>query len=130
MDAQTVIDMVTRRVKETANVNVVFGDPIESQGATLIPVACVTVSGGGGGGMGRPKGATDDSAEKDKGMGMGLHVTTAPVGFIEVRDGEARMVDIVDKNKLAVGGLIVGGLVVLTMAKLMAWKVKHASAKR
>ncbi len=123
MDVQSVINSVTERVKDTANVRIVFGDPIESREVTIIPVASVIVAGGGGGGI-----KTSDKEQADdgeRGMGLGLRVTTTPIGYIEIRDGEATMVDIVDKNKLAIGGLIIGGALLLTFAKLAVWKSKH-----
>ncbi len=123
MDVQTVINSVTERVKDTANVRVVFGDPVEARDVTIIPVAAVKVSGGGGGGFKPSTDAGDEAG--DQGMGLGLHVTSTPIGYIEIRDGEATMVDIVDKNKLALGGLIIGGALLLTAAKVFAWKAKH-----
>lgn len=130
MNVTDIINSVTERAKETANVRVVFGDPIETDMLTIIPVACVKISGGGGGGNRRGKdSAQQDEVEavtdSDKGMGLGLQVVTMPIGYIEVRDGQAQFVDIVDKNKLAFGGLVVGGLLLLTAAKLLTWKVKH-----
>lgn len=131
MKVQEVIDKVTERVKDTANVKVVFGDPIEARDVTIIPVASVKFSGGGGGGMGT-EGLENDEAEaaghkgKGSGMGIGMQVTTSPVGYIEVRDGEATMVDIVDKNKLAMATAVTGGLLLLMFAKLFVWKAKHS----
>ncbi|MBL8159646.1 hypothetical protein JNJ66_04260 [Candidatus Saccharibacteria bacterium] len=124
MDAQQIIDMVSQRVRDTANVKTVFGDPIESDGVTIIPVASVKVAGGGGGGAGRPKGG-DAGSEKDTGMGLGLKVMATPVGYIEVVDGKARMVDVVDKNKAILGVLVVAGLVALKLGMAAAWGAKR-----
>ncbi len=130
MNVTDIINSVTERAKETANVRVVFGDPIETDTLTIIPVASVKISGGGGGGNrhGKDSDRQDELeaiTDSDKGMGLGLQVVTTPIGYIEVRDGQAQFVDIVDKNKLAFGGLVVGGLLLLTAAKLLTWKVKH-----
>ncbi len=132
MNVTDVINSVTERAKETANVRVVFGDPIETDGLTIIPVATVKISGGGGGGnrSGKSPSQQDELeaiTDSDKGMGLGLQVVATPIGFIEVRDGQAQFTDIIDKNKLAFGGLVVGGLLLLTAAKLLTWKVKHRS---
>ncbi len=131
MDAKDIIASVTDKLKQTANVDVVFGSPVEASGLTIIPVACVRITGGGGGGSGPARSQDSDdepvtkSSDMGNGMGLGLHVTTTPIGYIEVIDGEARFVDIVDKNKLAVGGVVIGGLLLLTAAKLLSWKIKH-----
>ncbi len=124
MDVKDIISSVAERIKETANVRVVFGDPITADNITIVPVACVKVAGGGGG---SDKKSTKDRPDEDGsgGLGLGLQVVSTPIGYIEVRDGEARFVDIVDKNKLAVGGIIVGGLLVLSLTKLVTWKIKH-----
>lgn len=125
MDVQSVIDSVTARIKETANVRVVFGDPVEVRDVTIIPVATVAVTGGGGGGISAADADDRSNDDQERGLGLGMHITSTPVGYIEVRDGEATMVDIVDKNKLAIGGLIIGGALLLTFAKLITWKIKH-----
>lgn len=115
MDADSVIKRVTDQIQQTANVRAVFGEPITADGTTLIPVACVRVSGGGGGGN-KP----GDSKDSGTGLGLGLNVVASPVGFIEIRDGEAQMVDIVDKNKIGMAAVVTGGLLVLVAAKLVA----------
>lgn len=131
MEVKDIIASVSDRVKDTANVNVVFGTAVEASGLTIIPVACVKVMGGGGGGSGpaRSQDVDDEAVTKSvdmgNGMGLGLHVTTTPIGYIEVTNGEARFVDIVDKNKLALGGVLIGGLAILTAVKLLSWKIKH-----
>ena len=124
MDTQAVIKNITEQVEKTANVRTVFGEPIETDGLTLIPVACVRVSGGGGGGR-KP---SEGDKEREGGMGMGLSVMAAPVGFIEVRDGEATMVDIVDKNKIGMAAVVAGGLVLLTTLKLLGWRMRRRAA--
>jgi uncharacterized spore protein YtfJ len=132
MDVKSVMDNVSERIKQTANVSVVFGEPVVTGNITIIPVATVKLAGGGGGGTGQ-KGKENAAAQLDgedshkdgKGMGMGLRLTTSPVGYIEIRDGKATMVDIVDKNKLAVGGLVIGGLILMTFAKVFAKKLKN-----
>lgn len=130
MDVKDIISSVTERVKETANVRVVFGDPLQAGELTLIPVACVKVAGGGGSGSNK---SNADSGEKDyglagdsgSGIGLGLQVVATPIGYIEIKGGEARFVDIIDKNKLALVGAVIGGALLLTAAKLLTWKVKH-----
>lgn len=46
MDANEIIAAITERVKDTANVQVVFGETVETAaGVSIIPVASVKVSG-------------------------------------------------------------------------------------
>ena len=130
MDVKSVMNSVSERIKETANVNVVFGEPVVTGNVTIIPVATVKLAGGGGGGMGQ-RGAYaveadgEENRKDGKGMGIGLKLTTSPVGYIEIRVGKATMVDIIDKNKLALGGLVISGVILLTFAKVFAKKLKN-----
>ena len=127
MDAKAVIESVTERLEKTNTVRAVFGEPIETNTGVYIPVASVRLSGGGGGGSGyRPAIDDDEALERDSGMGLGLHACATPVGFIEITDDGARMVDVIDKNKLALGGLLIGGALLLMAARFAIWKGKHS----
>ena len=83
-----------------------FGDPVESGGRTVIPVA--RVRGGGGGG-------------RDGGGGGG--VVASPVGFIEVSADGARFVSIPDPRGAALaalGATAVAGAVVAAARRVGA----------
>lgn len=76
-------DFVTtlmERIGASAGVTAVFGEAVERDGVTVIPVARVRWGGGGGGGA---EGA-------DEGFGAGGGAMAAPHGFIELSGGEAR----------------------------------------
>lgn len=131
MDANEIVAAITERVKDAANVSVVFGDIMETTGGvSVIPVASVKVSGGGGGGTGPGKrrgGVDETTAESQSGLGLGLSVTAKPLGYIEVKGDNARFVPIADVTKIAVGGLLATSLFLVTVNRLMrfkAWK-KH-----
>ena len=130
MTPEEIINTITERVKDTANVKVVFGDPVESGGVTVIPVATVKVAGGGGGGKGRSTALVEEGQDLEGGMGMGLQITSKPLGYIEIVDGSARLVPIADVTKLAIGGMVASTLALLTIAKLFYKKAKmqHANA--
>ncbi len=113
-EAQAIIDSITAQIGENANVRVLFGDPIEQDGVSVIPVAQVKIAGGGGGGVG-------DDLEKGSGggMGIGVHVKASPIGYIEVKNSRAEFVQIVDFNRLIGLGMVIGGLMGLVFAR--AW---------
>lgn len=75
----------------TASASAVFGDPVERDGVTIVPVARVRygVGGGGGRGGGRRKKRAADDASQEVGYGHGGGVQAAPVGYIEIRGGRA-----------------------------------------
>jgi uncharacterized spore protein YtfJ len=84
VEADVSDDRLTRmaeRLGATAAAAAVFGTPVESEGTTVIPVARVRY--GFGGGSGRSK------KEDGEGFGGGGGVHAAPVGYIDVRGGEA-----------------------------------------
>ena len=62
----------------------VFGDPVEREGITVIPVAKARFGFGGGGGAGGREG------EEGSGGGGGGGALVNPVGYIELHDGAAR----------------------------------------
>lgn len=67
-------------VKDAITVKRVYGDPIEKDGMTVIPVASVRGGGGGGGG--------NDAADAG-GSGAGFGFTARPAGVYVLRDGDA-----------------------------------------
>ncbi len=87
----------------SASAKAVFGDPVERDGVTVIPVARVRygMGGGMGRGAGRRRGRRNDgdgsvAAEgavgaetMEYGSGAGGGVQAGPIGYIELRDGRA-----------------------------------------
>jgi uncharacterized spore protein YtfJ len=90
----------------SADVKVVYGAPVETQGKTIIPVAKVAY--GFGGGYGETKGDKKEGREGEGG-GLGGGIAVKPVGVIEVTKEETRYIPLGCKKKLA-GVLIVGFL--------------------
>jgi uncharacterized spore protein YtfJ len=81
----------------TAKASAVFGDPVEKDGVTIVPVARVRYGVGGGFGRGPGRKRKHDEAEPDQvGYGQGGGVQATPVGYIEITGGEAEYKRIVD----------------------------------
>jgi len=78
--ATELIEQIGERVGRSAQVSTIFGEPVERQGVTVIPVAKARFGFGGGGGSG--------SRERDEGSGGGGGGAgyVSPVGYIEVRE--------------------------------------------
>jgi uncharacterized spore protein YtfJ len=98
MDPQHVLTSA----QESISVRRVFGDPIQAEGSTIVPVARV---GGGGGGGG--KGADDG--------GVGFGLSARPAGVYVIRNGDARWRPAIDVNKVIMGGQIVVITALLTL---------------
>jgi len=87
------VERMAERLGGTASVHAVFGDPIERNGLTVIPVARVRWGFGGGSGTGpAPAGqpGPSDGSPATSGSGAGGGVTADPVGYLEIGpDGAA-----------------------------------------
>ena len=75
------------RVGLHATAGAVFGDPVQRDNVTVIPVAKVRWAFGGGGGSGTKGGIK--GADTGEGAGGGGAATASPIGYIEIRDGQA-----------------------------------------
>ena len=88
------VERMAERVGSKASVRAVFGDPIERDGLTIIPVARVRWAFGGGAGRGpiavgpgSGDGATASTADEGMsgaGTGGGGGATADPIGYIEI----------------------------------------------
>ena len=89
---------LAEKLGAVARANIVFADPIERNGVTVIPVA--KARWGFGGGSGR--------THKENGSGGGGGAVVSPIGFIEIRDGQAVFKRIASFSPwiLAIGGLV------------------------
>jgi len=99
-------DMVTRlaeRLGAQVNQATVYGEPVERNGLTVIPVASARFAFGGGTG--------GDAETQQEGGGAGGVGWVAPAGYIELRDTGSRFVPVVHPERmvlLVLGGAIAG----------------------
>ena len=84
--AQEILQSLTERFAATANVKQVFGEPIEAQGKTIVPVARVMYHVGAGWGGRRLEAAEGGMG----GGGGGGAVIALPVGVLEVTPERVR----------------------------------------
>lgn len=98
------VDEALKGARDAITVKRVYGDPIESEGVTVVPAAAV---GGGGGGGG--------DAEGNGGTGFGLRAR--PVGAWVIRDGEATWRPAVDLNRIALYMFLLGLVVAFRRGK-------------
>jgi len=81
--ANELLEQIGQTVGQKANVSSVFGEPIEREGLTVIPVAKARFGFGGGGGSGSREG------DEGGGGGGGGGALVSPIGYIELHDGSA-----------------------------------------
>ena len=103
MGSLALLQSLKESVLSQANVKAIYGEPIEAQGKTIIPVAKIVYGYGAGAGTG----GVGDTSAKGEGGGGGGGVRAVPVGVIEVSDQPTRFVPISDRKKLG-GAILIG----------------------
>lgn len=110
--ANDLLDRLGRTVGRSASASAVFGEAVERDGTTVIPVARARFGFGGGAGDGTP---TSDGS----GGGGGGGASVSPVGYIEIRGGAARFKRILNPlDVLALVGAV--SLAALAVRRLAA----------
>lgn len=98
------VEEILSKAREDMNVKRVFGEPIEREGMTIIPVA--NVSGGGGGGGGHAEEGRD-------GFGVGYGVNAKPLGVYVIKNGDLSWQPSIDVNRVIFVGQLVAIAVVI-----------------
>lgn len=94
-------ERLAKRASAQTGVSAVYGAPVESAGVTVIPVARLRWRIGGGGSRG-----------EGGGEGAGGSVTVAPLGYIELREGQSEFKKIKNPGSPAILApiLLAGGV--------------------
>ncbi len=100
------VDEMIQGARDAMSVQRVYGEPIERDGALIIPAA--KVRGGGGGGA---------DAENNAGGGFGL--TAKPVGVYVVAGGHVRWEPAIDVNRIVLGAQIAGVIIALVIGSVL-----------
>jgi uncharacterized spore protein YtfJ len=108
------VEEVLAQARDSMNVTRVFGEPIERDGLTIIPVASISGGGGGGGGQGH-----DDSG----GSGVGYGLQSRPLGVYVIKDGKVSWQPSIDVNKVILGGQILAALALFVVGTVLKARV-------
>jgi uncharacterized spore protein YtfJ len=106
------VERVAEKMGASASAKAVYADPVEHDGITVIPVA--KVRWGFGGGSGRKKG--------ERGSGGGGGMQAAPLGYIEIKEGQTQFRPIRDPMTfvpIAAVGSIAGWILLRSIRKLI-----------
>ncbi len=113
--AAELLEQVAEKIGLHAGAQAVFGEPVEREGVTVIPVAQVIIGTGAGAGS-SPGTANGDDAGAGAGAGGGAF--TRPLGFIEIDEDGATFLRI--RQWWENAGLIVSiAFAVLLLAKAL-----------
>jgi uncharacterized spore protein YtfJ len=104
------LENLVSRVGGQARVQAVFGDPVERNGVTVIPVARVRWGVGGGGG----------AAPEGSGSGGGGGAAADPIGYIEITSTGASFRPIAQpfSAATAIGAAIAAAILLRAVARL------------
>jgi uncharacterized spore protein YtfJ len=106
------LERIGSAVGQRAHVSAVFGEPVQREGVTVIPVAKARFGFGGGAGSGARQG------EEGSGGGGGGGAAVTPIGFIELRDGGAEFRRISTRMDL-LSLVAAGSIAALALARLL-----------
>ena len=113
--ATELLGQVAEKIGLHAGAQAVFGEPVEREGVTVIPVAQVII--GTGAGAGSSPG-TADGEDAGAGAGAGGGAFTRPLGYIEIDEDGATFVSV--RQWWENAGLIVSiAFAVLLLAKAL-----------
>jgi uncharacterized spore protein YtfJ len=113
MEAKEILE----QLRDALTVRRVFGDPIERDGALIVPVA--TVRGGGGGGAGQ------DAGENGTGWGAGWGGSARGSGVYVIKGGDVQWQPALDVNRVIMGGQIVGAIALLVIGSILRARLKR-----
>ncbi len=109
-----IVSGLLERIKGSAKVEVVYGEPREIGEKTIIPVAAVAYGFGAGAGAGTQTSGGDGASGGSGGGGGGVRVH--PVGVLEVTADETRLVPVLDWTRIITTGLTFFGLWMIVRA--------------
>jgi uncharacterized spore protein YtfJ len=107
------------QARDVMSVKRVFGDPIEKDGLTIIPVARVMGGAGGGGTVTSEAAEGSTGAATTPGMGVGFGVAASPAGVYVIRGDRVTWQPAYDVQRLALIGGLVGIVAMLVIRSIV-----------
>ncbi|SRR5258708_17555250 len=110
---ETFLEQLADKVGSSVRASVVFGERVERDGVTIIPVAKAWWGFGGGG--------ANPQAEAQEALGGGAGISISPVGYIEIKEGKARFRPIYDLRMIVsiIASLGIVSMLVLRGVRLL-----------
>jgi uncharacterized spore protein YtfJ len=110
---------IMTQARDAMTVKRVFGDPVERNGVTVIPVARVR---GGAGGGSSP--SPSDGGGEGAGGGVGFGLSASPAGVYVIRGDNVRWEPALDLNRVILGGQIVAIVLFLAIRAIVRARAK------
>lgn len=112
-NGEGIVGSILERIRNTARVELVYGEERCIGEKTIIPVAAVAYTFGGGAGGGTATPSTNGHGEETSvggGGGGGGLVRVQPVGVLEITEDETRLVPVLDWSRIITTALTVFGV--------------------
>ena len=114
MENENFVENLASRLGQNASVKNVYGEPIVTEGKTIIPVAQVAYGFGGGFGKSKKKNQFSETAKGEtfgkepggEGAGGGGGVRAKPIGVYEVTAGQTRFIPAYNNKQLIVAAIV------------------------
>jgi uncharacterized spore protein YtfJ len=113
------VEELMEQARDAITVKRVFGDPIEKDGITVIPVANVMGGAGGGEGTGPMSVGEVSPGAAPSGSGAGFGVRAVPAGVYVIRDGTVRWEPALDLNRAVLLGSVVTVIALLVARSIL-----------
>ncbi|WP_197088588.1 GerW family sporulation protein [Rufibacter radiotolerans] len=110
LEEHNIGSVVAASLNQNASIKNIFGEPIETQGKTIIPVAQVAMGLGGGYGQGNKK---TEAGKDASGEGAGGGLYAVPKGVFEVTAKKTRFIPVSTSRPFLLGaglGFLLGWL--------------------
>ncbi|MGD8243808.1 MAG: spore germination protein GerW family protein [Anaerolineae bacterium] len=118
-DVQELLDTLAR-MRENANVNACFGEPVTVEGRTVIPAARIGYGFGMGVGQGPTTEGEEGTMEKmGAGGGGGGGTAASPLAVIEVTSQGTRVEPVIDRQMVAMASMLVGAWSLFWVARAL-----------
>jgi uncharacterized spore protein YtfJ len=93
-----ILEPLLERLHTSASIKTIYGEPIQLEGKTLIPVAKVMYGLGGGFGKMKTRDREGRTEEKPAGESGGGGIRIIPMGVIEVSSDQTRFLSLANKK--------------------------------
>jgi uncharacterized spore protein YtfJ len=110
MDVQEVMG----QAREAMSVKRVFGEPIQSDGLAIVPVA--RIRGGAGGGEG---------PQEKGGAGSGFGIQATPAGVFVFKNGRVQWRPAVDVNRIVLGAQLLMGVAMVMVGRMFRRRLRR-----
>ncbi len=118
MELRNIIEEIKKMIKLATDSETVYGNPVEKDGLTVIPVSKLSYAAGAGQGSGGAQ-SSFGNEDKGEGSGFGLKSSAKPVGYIKIKNGESEFEPVVDVNQLIKYSFFFGAFLLFFFMKLL-----------